>query len=50
VGEIAGCDDELGLETLHETRQRLLGSRFLMCTHVQVGNVEEAGIHDRTRL
>jgi hypothetical protein len=24
--------------------------RFLMCTHVQVGNMEEPGNHDRTRL
>jgi hypothetical protein len=28
----------------------MLGLRLLMCTHVQVGNMEEPGIHDRTRL
>jgi hypothetical protein len=28
----------------------LLGIPLLMCTHVQVGNMEEPGIHDRTRL
>jgi hypothetical protein len=50
VREIAGSDHDLRLEPLHETCQSVLDVPLLMCTHVQVGNVEEAGVHDRTRL
>jgi hypothetical protein len=28
----------------------MLDFLLLMCTHVQVGNMEEPGVHDRTRL
>jgi hypothetical protein len=48
--EIARCDDDLRLQTLHEPYERLLDFPLLMCTHVKIGNVEEPGIHDRTRL
>jgi hypothetical protein len=50
VRKIARSDHELRLETLHESRQRLLDLPLLMCTHVQIGNVEKTGVHDRTRL
>ena len=48
--EIAGGDDELRLQPLDEPRQRLLDLPFLMCTRVQVGNMEKPGVHNRTRL
>jgi len=48
--EIAGSHDELGLEPLDKPLQRMLNFRLLMSTHVEVGNMEEPGIHDRTRL
>jgi len=50
VCEIAGSYDELGFEPLHEACERALDSRLLMCTRVQVGNMEKPRIHDRTRL
>ena len=48
--EIAGRDDELRLEPLDEPRERLLDVPLLMCTHVEVGNMEEPRVHNRTRL
>jgi hypothetical protein len=50
MGEIAGGDDELGLEALHEPSESAFYFPLLMCTCVQVGNMEEPGVHDRTRL
>jgi hypothetical protein len=50
VREIAGSNDELRLQPVHEPRQRLLHLPLLVCTRVQVGNMEEPGVHDRTRL
>jgi len=50
VREIAGSHDELGLEPVDEPLQRTLDFRLLMCTRVEIGNMEEPGIHDRTRL
>ena len=50
VREIAGRDHELGLEPLHEPRQRLLDLPLRMCTRVQVGYMEEPRGHNRTRL
>jgi hypothetical protein len=50
VRQIAGSHDELGREPLDEPLQRMLNFRLLMCTHVEVGNMEEPGIHNRTRL
>ena len=50
VRQIARCDHELRLEALHEPYQCLLDFPLLMCTHVEIGNVEEPGGHDRTRL
>jgi len=40
----------LGLESLDQSPQRRLYFPLLMCTHVEVGNMEEPGVHDRTRL
>jgi hypothetical protein len=50
VRQIARRNDELGLQPLHEPRQRLLDVPLLLCTHVEVGYMEEAGFHNRTRL
>jgi hypothetical protein len=50
VGEIPGSDDELRLQPLHEPPQRLLYFVLLMCTRVEVGNMEEPRVHKRTRL
>jgi hypothetical protein len=50
VREITRRDDEFGLHPLHETRQCTLYLPLLMCTRVEVGNMEEPGLHDRTRL
>ena len=50
VREIARSDDELRVEPLHQPRQRLLDLALLMCTRVQVGNMEEPRVHNRTRL
>jgi hypothetical protein len=48
--EIARGDDELRLDALDEPRQRLRDVRLLMSARMQVGNVEEPGGHNRTRL
>jgi hypothetical protein len=50
VREIAGCDEELGLEVRDQRAQR--GQRLprLRMSHVQVGEVEKAGGHRRGRL
>lgn len=48
--EIAGRDDELRLDPLDEPRERAPGFRILVCTDVEVGYMEEAGSHERTRL
>ena len=48
--EIAGGDDELGLDALDQPRDRLLDLPLLVCTHMQVGYMEEPGVHNRTRL
>jgi hypothetical protein len=50
MGEIARSHDDLRLEPLHQPLQRMLDFLLLMCTHVEVGNMEEPGVHDRTRL
>ena len=50
VRKIARSDDELGLQPFHEPSKRTLYFPLLVCTHVQIGNMEEPGIHDRTRL
>jgi hypothetical protein len=50
VREIAGGHDQLGLQPLHEPRQTLLDLALLLCTRVEVGYMEEPGVHDRTRL
>jgi hypothetical protein len=38
------------LEPLHEPRKRPLDVPLLVCTHVQIGHVEETSRHNRTRL
>jgi hypothetical protein len=48
--EIARRDDELRLDPLDEPGERPPGFRILVCTGVEVGYMEEAGIHERTRL
>ena len=50
VGEVAGGDDELRLDPFHELREGALDLRLLACTCVQVGDMEEARGHDRSRL
>ena len=50
VREIAARNHELRFQPLHPPSQRLLRDLVLMYTHVQVVNMEEPGIHDRTRL
>jgi hypothetical protein len=48
--EIAGRDDQLRLDPLDEPRERTPSFRILVCTDVEVGYMEEAGSHERTRL
>ena len=48
--EIARCDDELRLDALDHSGERDLDLRLLVRSHVEVGNVEEACCHSRTRL
>jgi hypothetical protein len=50
VREIAGGDDELRLEALDQSRQGRPRLPLLVCTCVQVGYMEEPGVHNRTRL
>jgi hypothetical protein len=50
VGQIAGCDNQLRLEPFHKPRQRVLYFFLLMCTRVEIGYMEEARVHNRTRL
>ena len=50
VCEIARSHDELWVEPLHQPRQGALDPVLLMCTRMQVGNMEEPDVHDRTRL
>jgi hypothetical protein len=50
MGEIAGGHDELGLQPLYKARESALDLRLRVCTRVQVGNMEEPGGHNRTRL
>jgi hypothetical protein len=50
VCEVARSDHELRLQPLDELRQRTLHLRLLVCTRVQVGNMEEPYVHNRTRL
>jgi hypothetical protein len=50
MGEIAGSDDEPGLEPFHEPCQRVLYFCLLMCTRVEIGYMEEPRVHNRTRL
>jgi hypothetical protein len=50
VREIAGSDDDLRLDPLHQSRKCNLDFPLLVCTDVQVGYMEEPGVHDRTRL
>jgi hypothetical protein len=50
VREVAGGDDELRLDPLDEARERLLDFGLLVRADVEIGNVEEPGRHNRTRL
>jgi hypothetical protein len=50
VRKIARSDYELRIEPLDQPRQRPLDFAFLMCTRVEVGNMEEPRVHNRTRL
>jgi hypothetical protein len=50
VCEVARGDDELGLQPLYELRERLFHVPLLVCARVQVGNMEEPHVHNRTRL
>jgi hypothetical protein len=50
VREIARSDYELRVEPLYQPRQRLLDFALFMYTRVQVGNMEEPRVHNRTRL
>jgi len=48
--EIPRSDDQLGLHTADQCRERTLDLRILACTRVQIGYMEEGGRHDRMRL
>jgi hypothetical protein len=48
--EISRRDDELRLDLLDERRDARLDVPLLVRAHVEVGNVEEACCHSRTRL
>jgi hypothetical protein len=50
VSEIARRDDELRLRSLHESCERALDVRLLVCTRVEIGNMKEPRVHERTRL
>ncbi len=48
--EITRRDDELRLDPLDEPRETRLDFRLLVRADVEIGNVEEACGHSRTRL
>ncbi len=50
MGQIAGCDNQPGLEPFHEPRQRVLYFYLLVCTRMEIGYMEEPRVHNRTRL
>ena len=50
VGEVAAGDHELRLEALDERRERPLGGRRLGRAYVQIGHVQDACNHRRSRL
>ena len=50
VREVAGRDDELGRDPVDECRQRLLDLRVLVCTRVEIGNMQDPCGHERMRL
>ena len=50
VREIAGSHDELRVEPLNQPRQCLLDFALFVRTRVEVGNMEEPRVHNRTRL
>ena len=50
VRQIAGRDDQLGVDAAEQGAQRRLDLRVLACTRVEIGYMEDAGRHDRMRL
>src|SRR3989442_13827290 len=50
MGQVAGDEDELGIESLHEGGQGPVRLHCCPSTYVQVGHVENACNHSRTRL
>jgi hypothetical protein len=50
MSEIARRDDELRLRSLHEPCERPLDVRLPLCICVEIGNMNEPRVHDRTRL
>jgi hypothetical protein len=50
VREIARRDDQSGLRPLHERLQLRRHGRLFVCPHVQVGHVDQARKHSRSRL
>ena len=50
VREVAGRDDEIGLDTADEPTQRALDDRLIACSDMDVGDVNQASWHSRGRL
>jgi len=50
VAEISARDDQLGLEALDQNRRAALDRRVVACAEMQVGQVENARKHGRSRL
>jgi hypothetical protein len=48
--EVARRNDELRLDPFDESRERRRRAEVLVRAHMQVGDVEEPGRHNRTRL
>jgi hypothetical protein len=50
MGQIAGRDEQLGLEFLEQLSQRMLDRRVLARTEVEIGEVKNPRPHGRSRL
>jgi hypothetical protein len=50
MSEVAARHEQLRADVLDELRQRTLDLGILTCTHVEIGNVEDACAHARMRL
>jgi hypothetical protein len=50
VGQVAGRDDHFGPHLPGEPDERRLDMRVLTCTHVKIGDMQDACDHERMRV